>query len=170
MRQPKRSFKSKAEFKPLVIIKRDADVRRKPLKFQVGDKVMLKVSPWKGVIHFGKRGKLNTRFRITFHVSNLKKSLSNEPLANPLDEIHIDDKLYFVEELVEIMDREVKRLKQSRIQLSKFDGTLREVLSSHRNVKINFGRSIRISSQKPHPRQVTHLKPCRQDSFNGGRL
>nr|GEU64014.1 putative reverse transcriptase domain-containing protein [Tanacetum cinerariifolium] len=50
-----------------------------------------------------------SRVHSTFHVSNLKKCLSDEPLAIPLDEIHIDDKLYFVEELVEIMDREVKR-------------------------------------------------------------
>ncbi|GKD81497.1 hypothetical protein Tco_1348336 [Tanacetum coccineum] len=88
---------------------------------------MLKVSPWKGVIRFGKQEKLNPRYigpfkvlakvgtiayRIelpqqlsmvysTFHVSNLKKCLSDEPLAIPLDEIHIDDKLYFVEEPVE---------------------------------------------------------------------
>ncbi|GJR96115.1 putative reverse transcriptase domain-containing protein [Tanacetum coccineum] len=103
-----------------------ADKRRKPLEFQVGDKVMLKVSPWKGVIHFGKRGKLNPRyigsFKIlakvrtvsyrlelleklsrvhsTFHVPNLKKCLSDEPLAIPLDEIHIDEKLNFIEEPV----------------------------------------------------------------------
>ncbi|GJS14300.1 putative reverse transcriptase domain-containing protein [Tanacetum coccineum] len=107
-----------------------ADVRRKPLEFQVGDKVMLKVSPWKGVICFGKRGKLNPRYigpfkvlakvgtiayrlklpqqlssvHSTFHVSNLKKCLSDESLVILLDEIHIDDKLHFVEELVEIMD------------------------------------------------------------------
>ncbi|GKC68506.1 putative reverse transcriptase domain-containing protein [Tanacetum coccineum] len=122
-----------------------ADVRRKPLEFQVGDQVMLKVSPWKGVIHFGKRGKLNPRhigpFKVLakvgtvvyrlelpqqlsrdhsmFHVSNLKKCLSDEPLAVPLDEIHIDDKLCFVEEPVEIIDREVKRLKRSRIPIIK---------------------------------------------------
>ncbi|GJV09545.1 putative reverse transcriptase domain-containing protein [Tanacetum coccineum] len=122
-----------------------ADVRRKPLEFQVGDRVMLKVSPWKGVIRFGKRGKLNPRYigpfkvlakvgtvayrlelpqqlsrvHSTFHVSNLKKCLSDEPLAIPLDEIHIDDKLHFVEEPVEIMDREVKRLKQSRVPIIK---------------------------------------------------
>ncbi|GJT79058.1 putative reverse transcriptase domain-containing protein [Tanacetum coccineum] len=88
-----------------------ADVRRKPLEFQVGDKVMLKVSPWKGVIRFSKRGKLNPRYirpfqiidkvgtvayrlklpeqlssvHSTFHVSNLKKCLVEEPLAIPLD-------------------------------------------------------------------------------------
>ncbi|GKA56374.1 putative reverse transcriptase domain-containing protein [Tanacetum coccineum] len=122
-----------------------ADRRCKPLEFEVGDKVMLKVSPWKGVIHFGKRGKLNPRyitlFKIlakvgtlayrlelpeqlsrvnsTFHVSNLKKCLVDKPLAIPLDEIQIDDQLNFIEEPVEIMDREVKRLKQSRIPIVK---------------------------------------------------
>ncbi|GJX45335.1 putative reverse transcriptase domain-containing protein [Tanacetum coccineum] len=118
-----------------------ADARRKPLEFQVGDKVMLKVSPWKWVIRFGKRGKLNpmyivpfkvlpkvgtvayrlelpqhlSRVHSTFYVSNLQKFLSDEPL----DERHIDDKLHFVEEPVEIMDREVKRLKQSHIPIIK---------------------------------------------------
>nr|GEX42341.1 putative reverse transcriptase domain-containing protein [Tanacetum cinerariifolium] len=122
-----------------------ADVRRKPLEFQVGDKVMLKASPWKGVIRFGKWRKLNPRYNgpfkvlakvgtvsyrlelpqqlirvhITFHVSNLKKCLFDEPLAIPLDEKHIEDKLHFVEEPVEIMDREVKRLKQSHILIIK---------------------------------------------------
>ncbi|GKE30179.1 putative reverse transcriptase domain-containing protein [Tanacetum coccineum] len=83
-----------------------ADVRRKPLEFQVGDRVMLKVSPWKGVICFGKRGKLNLRS-------------ADEPLAIPSDEIHIDDKLHFVEEPVKIMDREVKRLKKHCIPIIK---------------------------------------------------
>ncbi|GJT19996.1 putative reverse transcriptase domain-containing protein [Tanacetum coccineum] len=92
------------------------NVRRKPLEFQAGDKVMLKVSPWEGVIHFGKRGKLNPS---TFSCDNLKKCLSDEPLAIVLDEINIDDKLHFVEEPVEIMDREVKQLKQSRIPIVK---------------------------------------------------
>ncbi|GJZ68889.1 putative reverse transcriptase domain-containing protein, partial [Tanacetum coccineum] len=116
-----------------------ADIRRKPLEFQVGDKVMLKVSPWKEVIHFGKRGKLNphyirpfkiiakvgtvayrlelpeqlSRVHSTFHVLNLKKCMADEPLAIPLDEIQIDDKLHFIEEPVEIMDREVKRILES---------------------------------------------------------
>nr|GFC17572.1 putative reverse transcriptase domain-containing protein [Tanacetum cinerariifolium] len=114
-----------------------ADLKRKPMEFQVGDKVMLKVSPWKGVVRFGKWGKLNPRcvgpFNVlervgdvaykldlpeelsrvhnTFHVSNLKKCHADEPLAVSLDGLHVDDKLHFVEEPVEIMDREVKRLK-----------------------------------------------------------
>nr|GFC90608.1 putative reverse transcriptase domain-containing protein [Tanacetum cinerariifolium] len=52
-----------------------------------------------------------SRVHNTFHVSNLKKCHADEPLAVPLDGLYVDDKLYFVEEPVEIMDREVKRLK-----------------------------------------------------------
>ncbi|GJT34587.1 putative reverse transcriptase domain-containing protein [Tanacetum coccineum] len=110
------------------------NLKRKSMEFQVGNRVMLKVSPWKGVVHFGKQGKLNSRYvgpfkvlekvraiayklelpqelsRVhnTFHVSNLKKCYANEPLAVPLDGLHIDDKLHFIEEPVEIMDHEVK--------------------------------------------------------------
>ncbi|GJS92664.1 putative reverse transcriptase domain-containing protein [Tanacetum coccineum] len=108
-----------------------ANLKRKPMEFQVGDRVMLKVSPWKGVVHFGKRGKLNPRYvgpfkvlekvgsvayklelpqepsRVhnTFHVSNLKKCYVDEPLAVPLDGLHIDDKLHFIKEPVEIKVR-----------------------------------------------------------------
>nr|GEU83134.1 putative reverse transcriptase domain-containing protein [Tanacetum cinerariifolium] len=119
--------------------------RRKPLEFQFGDRVMLKVSPWKGVVRFSKRGKLNPRYigpfemldkvgtvayrlelppqlsRVhnTFQVSNLKKCLSDEPLAISLDELHIDEKLCFIEEPLGIIDHDVKRLKQSRIPIMK---------------------------------------------------
>ncbi|GJY28090.1 putative reverse transcriptase domain-containing protein [Tanacetum coccineum] len=122
-----------------------ADRKRKPMEYEVGDRVMLKVSPWKGVVRFGKRGKLNPRYvrpfkvlakvgkvayklelpqelsRVhhTFHVSNLKKCYADEPLVMPLEGIHVDDKLQFVEEPVEIMEREIKRLKRSRIPLVK---------------------------------------------------
>nr|GEX03058.1 putative reverse transcriptase domain-containing protein [Tanacetum cinerariifolium] len=115
------------------------------MEFQVGDKVMLKVSPWKGVVRFGKRGKLNPRYvgpfkvvarvgsvaykldlpeelsRVynTFHVSNMKKSYANEPLDVPLDGLHFDDKLQFVEEPIEIMDREVKRLRNNHVPIFK---------------------------------------------------
>ncbi|KAI3815265.1 hypothetical protein L1987_14927 [Smallanthus sonchifolius] len=93
-----------------------ADNRRKPLEFQVGDKVLLKVSPWKGVVRLGKNGKLAPRYvgpfeileRIgivayklklpselsnvhdTFHVSNLKKCLADDTLHIPIDEDCID--------------------------------------------------------------------------------
>ncbi|GJX31329.1 putative reverse transcriptase domain-containing protein [Tanacetum coccineum] len=60
-----------------------------------------------------------SRVHNTFHVSNLKKCYSDEPLAIPLDGFHVDDKLRFVEEPVEIMDQEVKRLKQRRIPIVK---------------------------------------------------
>nr|GEU58100.1 hypothetical protein [Tanacetum cinerariifolium] len=88
-----------------------ANIRQNPLEFQVGDRVMLKVSPRKGAIRFRKRGKLNLR---TFHVSNLKKYLSDESLVIPMKELRLDEKLNFVEEPIKIMDREVKHLKQSQ--------------------------------------------------------
>nr|GEX82926.1 putative reverse transcriptase domain-containing protein [Tanacetum cinerariifolium] len=91
-----------------------ADSKRKPMEFQIKDRVILKVSPWKGVVRFGKQGKLNPRY-----VGPFKKCHADEPLAVPLDGLHFDDKLHFVEELVEIMDREVKRLKRSHIPLVK---------------------------------------------------
>nr|GEY13273.1 putative reverse transcriptase domain-containing protein [Tanacetum cinerariifolium] len=122
-----------------------ANVRRKPMEFKVGDMVMLKVFPWKGVIRFGKRGKLSPRYigpfeiieRIgsvayklelpeklygihnTLYVSNLKKCLADENIVIPLEEIQLDDKLHFIEKPVEIMDREVKQLKQIRIPIVK---------------------------------------------------
>nr|GEW35738.1 putative reverse transcriptase domain-containing protein [Tanacetum cinerariifolium] len=96
------------------------DVRRKPLEFEVGDKVMLKVSPWKGPVAY----KLELPRELqgihnTFHVSKLKKCLSDEDLIIPLDEVRIDEKLYFIEEPIEIIDREVKQLKKSRIPIVK---------------------------------------------------
>ncbi|GKC19935.1 putative reverse transcriptase domain-containing protein [Tanacetum coccineum] len=94
-----------------------ADLKHKPMEFQVGDSVMLKVSPWKGVVQFGKRGKLNPRYVGPFKV--LEKCHANEPLAVLLDGLHIDDKLHVVEEPVVIMDRDIKRLKQSRILIVK---------------------------------------------------
>ncbi|GKA42304.1 putative reverse transcriptase domain-containing protein [Tanacetum coccineum] len=122
-----------------------ADNRHKPLEFKVGDQVMLKVSPWKGVIRFGKNGKLAPRYvgpfeileRIghiayrlrlleelsgvhdTFHVSNLKKCLADASLHVPIGKIKVDKTPRFVKEPMEIMDREVKSLKRSRIALVK---------------------------------------------------
>ncbi|GJS18558.1 putative reverse transcriptase domain-containing protein [Tanacetum coccineum] len=122
-----------------------ADRRSKPLEFEVGDMVLLKVSPWKGVVHFRKSGKLSPcyirPFKIlarvchvaytlelpeelkgihsTFHVSNLKKCLAEGDIVVPMDEIQLDDKFHMIEEPMEIVDREVKRLKQSRIPIVK---------------------------------------------------
>ncbi|GJZ56090.1 hypothetical protein Tco_0611283 [Tanacetum coccineum] len=141
-----------------------------PRPIIVGDKVMLKVSPWKGVVRFGKRGKLNPRYvgpfkvlekvgsvayklelpqelsRVhnTFHVSNLKKCYADEPLAVPLDGLHFDDKLQFVEEPVEIMDREVKRLKRSRIPIIKVRW------NSRRGPEFTWEREDQFRKKYPH--------------------
>ncbi|GKB82144.1 putative reverse transcriptase domain-containing protein [Tanacetum coccineum] len=122
-----------------------ADNRRKPIQFSVGDKVLLKVSPRKGVVHIGKRSKLSPRYvgpfevveRVghvayrlrlsqelvgihdTFHMLNLKKCIASVNLHVPLEDIRIDDKLRFIEEPIEIMDREVKKLKRSWIPIIK---------------------------------------------------
>ncbi|GKB37328.1 hypothetical protein Tco_0882270 [Tanacetum coccineum] len=122
-----------------------ADKRHKLLEFEVGDRVLLKVSPWKGVMRFRKKGKLALRYvgpfkileriglvayrlrlpeelssvRDTFHVLNLKKCLADANLHVPLDEIKVDKTLHFVKEPVEIMDREIKKLKRRKIALVK---------------------------------------------------
>ncbi|GKC42950.1 hypothetical protein Tco_1060672 [Tanacetum coccineum] len=88
------------------------------MEYEVGDRVMLKVSPWKGVVRFGKRGKLNLRYVGSFKVL-AKKCYADEPLVMPLEGIHVNNKLQFMEEPVEIMEREIKRLKRSRIPLVK---------------------------------------------------
>ncbi|GJZ47695.1 hypothetical protein Tco_0601527 [Tanacetum coccineum] len=158
-----------------------ADRKRRPMEFEVGDRVMLKVSPWKGVIRFGKRGKLNPRyvgpFRVlakvgkvayrlelpqelskvhhTFHVSNLKKCYADQPLVMPLEGIHVDDKLQFVKEPVEIMEREIKRLKRSRYHWLRFAGTLGGALSSPGNVRI---RSKRKTTPLHKPGFVIYYK------------
>ncbi|GJR24246.1 putative reverse transcriptase domain-containing protein [Tanacetum coccineum] len=131
---------------------------------------MLKVSPWKGVVRFGKWGKLNPRYvgpfkvlekvgevayklelpeelsRVhnTFHVSNLKKCHADEPLAVPLDGLHLDDKLHFVEEPLEIVGREVKRLKQSRIPLVKVRW------NSKRGPEFTWEREDQFKKKYPH--------------------
>nr|GEW23974.1 putative reverse transcriptase domain-containing protein [Tanacetum cinerariifolium] len=107
-----------------------ADKRRKPLEFSVGDHVLLKVSPWKGVVRFAKKGKLAPRFirafeitvwigpvayrlrlpeelngvHDTFHVSNLKTCLADPTLHVTLGEIQVDAKLNLMEEPIEILD------------------------------------------------------------------
>ncbi|GJR12349.1 putative reverse transcriptase domain-containing protein [Tanacetum coccineum] len=122
-----------------------ADRRANPLEFEVGDMVLLKVSTWKGTVRFGKRRKLSLRyirpFKIlarvghvaytlelpeelkgihsTFHVLNLKKCLAEGDIVVPMNEIQLDDKLHMIIEPVEVVDKEVNRLKQSRIPIVK---------------------------------------------------
>nr|GEW92901.1 reverse transcriptase domain-containing protein [Tanacetum cinerariifolium] len=128
------ALRQKKRIKPLRF-RSYANLRRMPLEFQVEDRVMLKVSPRKGVIRFKKQGKLNPRYigpfkileRIgpvayklelpeelskvysTFHISNLKKCLSDESIVIPMKKLRLDDKLNFLEEPVEVMDREVTK-------------------------------------------------------------
>nr|GEZ76944.1 putative reverse transcriptase domain-containing protein [Tanacetum cinerariifolium] len=125
--------------------KRYADTRRKPFEFKVEDRVLLKVSPWKGVVRFSKKGKWAPRYvgpfeivecvgpvayrlklpqelscvHDVFHLSNLKKCIADSDLQVPLEEIKVDDKLYFVEDPVEIVHRQVKKLKRSWIPIVK---------------------------------------------------
>ncbi|GJS26702.1 putative reverse transcriptase domain-containing protein [Tanacetum coccineum] len=147
-----------------------ADRRTKPLEFKVGDMLLLKVSPWKGVVHFGKREKLSPRyiglFKIlsrvgpvaymlelpkelrgvhsTFHVLNLKKCLAEGDIVIPMDEIQLDDKLHMIEEAVEIVDQEVKRLKQSQIPIIKVRW------NSQRGPEFTWEREDQIKNKYPH--------------------
>ena len=114
------------------------------MEFQVGDKVMLKISPWKGIVRFGKRGKLSPRyvgpFRIiarvgqvayrlelpsklqgihdTFHVSNLRKCLADESTIIELEDVTIDDRLSYIEEPVRILDKKIKKLRNKSVSLA----------------------------------------------------
>ncbi|KAD5318029.1 hypothetical protein E3N88_17975 [Mikania micrantha] len=147
-----------------------ADKWHKPLEFDVGDRVMLKVSPWKGVVRFGAKGKLAPRyvgpFEITqrigpvayilrlpdelsgvhdvFHVSNLKRCLADESLIIPLEEIQVDEQLHFIEEPVEIMEHEVKRLKRSRISIVKVRW------NSKRGPEFTWEREDHMKTKYPH--------------------
>nr|GEV65219.1 putative reverse transcriptase domain-containing protein [Tanacetum cinerariifolium] len=149
------------------------DKRLKPLEFKVGDMVLLNVSPWKGAVHFEKRGKLSLRyirpFKIlarvghvaytlelleelkgihsTFHVSNLKKCLTKDDVVFSMNEIQLDDKLHMIEEPVKVVDREVKRLKQSRIPIVKVRWIRKEAHNLLGNVRIRLRRSTLISLQ-----------------------
>nr|GEY26038.1 putative reverse transcriptase domain-containing protein [Tanacetum cinerariifolium] len=148
----------------------------------VSEKVLLKVSPWKGVVRFGKRRKLLSRYvgpfevveRVchaayrlrlpqelvgicdTFHVSNLKKCLDDVNLHVPLEEIKIDDKLHFVEEPIEIIDHEVKKLKRSWILIVKVRWNSTRTITWEREDEMKFseryglGRATEISRQNSH--------------------
>lgn len=125
--------------------KKYVDVRQRPLEFEAGDYVLLKVSLWKGVIRFVKRGKLRPRyigsFKIieqvgtvayrlelpqelsgvhdVFHICNLRKCLANPTQHVPINEIRVDKNLNFMEEPVEILDRQTKKLKNKRYTIVK---------------------------------------------------
>ncbi|GJQ91481.1 putative reverse transcriptase domain-containing protein [Tanacetum coccineum] len=138
-----------------------ADLKRKPMEFEVGDKVMLKIIKRVGDVAY----KLElpeelSRVHNTFHVSNLKKCHADEPLAVPLDGLHFDDKLQFVEEPIEITDREVKRLKRSRIPLVKVRW------NSKRGPEFTWEREDQFRKKYPHlfsktgPEAVSSAKSC----------
>ncbi|GKE82013.1 hypothetical protein Tco_1552013 [Tanacetum coccineum] len=114
-----------------------ADLKHKPMEFQVLEKI--------GTVAY----KLElpqelSRVHNTFHVSNLKKCYSDEPLAVPLERLHVDDKLRFVQEPIEIMDREVKRLKQSRILIVKVRW------NSRRRPEFTWEREDQFQKKYPH--------------------
>ncbi|GKF82393.1 hypothetical protein Tco_0244049, partial [Tanacetum coccineum] len=123
-----------------------ADKRRRPLEFEVGDKVLLKVAPWKD---YRKSKPYDipqelSRVHNVFHVCNLKKCLSDDTLVIPLEEIQLDDKLNFVEEPIEIMDREVKKLKQSRIPIVKVRW------NAHRGPEFTWEHEDQFKNKYPH--------------------
>ncbi|GJT91256.1 putative reverse transcriptase domain-containing protein [Tanacetum coccineum] len=147
-----------------------ADRRTKPLEFEVGDMVLLKVSPWKGVVRFGKRRKLspcyigpfNILARVgpvaytlelheelkgihsNFHVLDLKKCLAEGDIVFLMDEIQFDDKLHMIEEPMEVVDREVKRLKQSQLPIVKV------CWNSQRGPEFTWEREDQIKKKYPH--------------------
>nr|GEW50009.1 putative reverse transcriptase domain-containing protein [Tanacetum cinerariifolium] len=125
-----------------------ADLKWKPMEFEVRDRVMLKVSPWKGVVQFVaymlELPQELSRVHHTFHVSNLKKCYADEQLVMPLEGIHVDDRLQFVEEPVEIMEREIKRLKRSRIPLVKVGW------NSRRGLEFTWEREDSFRKKYPH--------------------
>nr|GEX74395.1 hypothetical protein [Tanacetum cinerariifolium] len=148
------------------------DYARKPFEFEVRDRVLLKVTPWNGVVLFGKKVKLAPRYvgpfeileRIglvaywlrlakelnsvhdTFYVSNLNRCLADANLHVQLDEIKVDKTLCFVEKPVEIMDREIKKLKRRKIALVKVRW------NSKRGLEFTWEHEdqMRIKNQKLH--------------------
>ncbi|GJT33785.1 putative reverse transcriptase domain-containing protein [Tanacetum coccineum] len=118
-----------------------ADLKRKPMEFQVGDKVMLKVG---AVAYKLELPQELSRVHNTFHVSNLKKCYSDDPLVVPLEGLQVDDKLHFVEEPVEIMDHEVKQLRRSRVPIVKVRW------NSRRGPEFTWEREDQFRKKYPH--------------------
>ncbi|GJR90641.1 putative reverse transcriptase domain-containing protein [Tanacetum coccineum] len=118
-----------------------ADKRSRPLEFKDGDKVMLKVAPLAYRLELPQE---LSRVHNVFHVCNLKKWLSDDTLVISLEEIQLDDKLNFVEEPVEIMDREVKQLKRSRMPIVKVCWNVR------RGPEYTWEREDQFKSKYPH--------------------
>ncbi|GJT19671.1 putative reverse transcriptase domain-containing protein [Tanacetum coccineum] len=157
-----------------------ADRRTKPLEFEVGDMVLLKVSPWKGIMRFGSRklspcyiGPFKILARVgpvaytlelpeelkgihsTFHVSNLKKCLAKGDIVVPMDEIQLDDKLHMIEEPMEVVDREIKPLQQSRIPIVKVRW------KSQRGLEFTWEREDQI--RRKYPRLFTSKDEARKN-------
>ncbi|GKD92865.1 hypothetical protein Tco_1372702 [Tanacetum coccineum] len=122
-----------------------ADVRQKPIKFQVDNLVMLKVlEQVESVAYKLKLPQELSRVHNTFHVSNLKKCYSDDPLVVPLEGLQVDNKLHFVEEPVEIMDREVKQLRRSRVPIVKVRW------NSRRGPEFTWEREDQFRKKYPH--------------------
>ncbi|GJT32376.1 putative reverse transcriptase domain-containing protein [Tanacetum coccineum] len=118
-----------------------ADRRTKPLEFEVGDMILAKVGPVAYMLELPEELK---GIHSTFHVSNLKKCLAEGDIVVPMDEIRLDDKLHMIEEPVEVVDREVKRLKQSRIPFVKVRWNLQ------RGPEFTWERKDQIKKKYPH--------------------
>ncbi|GJS61750.1 putative reverse transcriptase domain-containing protein [Tanacetum coccineum] len=118
-----------------------ANIRRKPMVFQVGDKVIERV---RTVAYKLELPQQLSRVHNTFHVSNLKKCLSDESLMIPLEELRVDDKLHFVEEPIEVMDHEIKQLKRSRIPIIKVRW------NSKRGPEFTWEREDQFKQKYPH--------------------
>nr|XP_043638104.1 uncharacterized protein LOC122609108 [Erigeron canadensis] len=147
-----------------------ANVIRRPLKFEVGDFVLLKVSPWKGIVRFVKRGNLEPRyigpfkilerispvayrlelpqdlseFHNVIHVCTLRKCLADPTLNVPLEEIRVDKTLKFVEEPIEILDRQTKKLKNIWYTIVKV------IWQARRRPEFTWEREDSMKAKYPH--------------------
>ncbi|GJY35300.1 putative reverse transcriptase domain-containing protein [Tanacetum coccineum] len=121
-----------------------ANVRRKPLESSWADPCYLEVTPRSPVAYKLELPEDLSSIHNTFHVSNLKKCLSDESLIIPMKELQLDDKLNFVEEPMEIKDREIKQLKRSHIPIVKVRW------NSKRGPEFTWEREDKIRAKYPH--------------------